>query len=93
KNEVRGPLRLKIDAHVIQQLGAELISGPDIALLELVKNSHDADASFCHIEINTNYVEKIGGKTYKGKITIQDNGHGMSRDVINKSWLTVSYSE
>ncbi|EGQ7674510.1 TPA: ATP-binding protein [Vibrio parahaemolyticus] len=93
KNEVRDPLRLKIDAHVIQQLGAELISGPDIALLELVKNSHDADASFCHIEINTNYVEKIGGKTYKGKITIQDNGHGMSRDVINKSWLTVSYSE
>ncbi|WP_159650441.1 sensor histidine kinase [Vibrio atypicus] len=93
EQEKTDPLRLKIDAHVIQQLGAELISGPDIALLELVKNSHDADASFCHIEINTNYIEKIGERTYKGKITIQDNGHGMTRDVINKSWLTVSYSE
>lgn len=98
-------LRLKIDAHVIQQLGAELISGPEIALLELIKNSHDADASFCYIEVDTNHVEVIDhieiidGKevkkpiTYKGKISIRDDGHGMDRDRINKSWLTVSYSE
>ncbi|HAS6084490.1 TPA: hypothetical protein I7120_05265 [Vibrio vulnificus] len=91
--EQQDPLKLKIDAHVIQQLGAELISGPDIALLELVKNAHDADATFCHIELNTHYKEKIGNITYHGKITIQDNGHGMTRDVINRSWLTVSYSE
>lgn len=46
--EQQDPLKLKIDAYVIQQLGAELISGPDIALVELIKNSHDADASFCY---------------------------------------------
>lgn len=98
-------LKLKIDAHVIQQLGAELISGPEIALLELIKNSHDADASFCYIEVDTNHIEVIdhieviNGKevktpiTYKGKISIRDDGHGMDRDRINKSWLTVSYSE
>jgi HSP90 family molecular chaperone len=99
------PLKLKIDAHVIQQLGAELISGPETALLELIKNSHDADASFCYIEVDTNYVEVIdhieiinGEKvitpiTYKGKISVRDNGHGMDRARINRSWLTVSYSE
>lgn len=99
------PLRLKIDAHVIQQLGAELISGPDIALVELIKNSHDADASFCHIDVDTEYretvehVEIIENKevktqrVYKGRISVRDNGHGMNRDRINRSWLTVSYSE
>jgi signal transduction histidine kinase len=102
---VLAPLKLKIDAHVIQQLGAELISGPETALLELIKNSHDADASFCYIEVDTNYVEVIdhieivNGEeiitpiTYIGKISVRDNGHGMDRARINRSWLTVSYSE
>lgn len=43
------PLQLKIDAQVIKQLGAELISGSEIALVELVKNSFDADSKYCHI--------------------------------------------
>ncbi|MGL0939207.1 ATP-binding protein [Vibrio vulnificus] len=105
QQEQQEPLKLKIDAHVIQQLGAELISGPDIALVELIKNSHDADASFCYIEVDTEYqetienLEIINGKevkterTYKGRISVRDNGHGMNRDRINRSWLTVSYSE
>ncbi|MED5325325.1 MAG: sensor histidine kinase [Pseudomonadota bacterium] len=86
-------LKLKIDAHVVRQLGAELISGPEIALLELVKNSFDADAYYCHVDILTNYTECIDGHVYKGKITIRDNGHGMSREVINRNWLTISHSE
>ncbi|HHQ4540867.1 sensor histidine kinase [Aeromonas caviae] len=101
----KAPLRLKIDAHVIQQLGAELISGPDIALVELIKNSHDADASFCHIDINTDYQETIehidivdgkeikNSRTYTGRISVRDDGHGMNRARINSSWLTVSYSD
>ncbi|NOH22347.1 sensor histidine kinase [Vibrio europaeus] len=105
EQEKPDPLKLKIDAHVIKQLGAELISGPDIALVELIKNSHDADASFCYIEVDTEYqetieyVEIIDGKkvntkqTYKGRISVKDNGHGMNRDRIDRSWLTVSYSE
>jgi len=44
-------LRLEIDAHVITQLGDELITDPGQALLELVKNSYDADASYCHVTI------------------------------------------
>ncbi|EOK5798514.1 ATP-binding protein [Vibrio vulnificus] len=103
--EQQDPLKLKIDAHVIQQLGAELISGPDIALVELIKNSHDADASFCYIEVDTEYQETIEHleiidgeevkteRIYKGRITIRDNGHGMNRERINRSWLTVSYSD
>ncbi|EJL6631212.1 ATP-binding protein [Vibrio cholerae] len=105
KEKKPDPLKLKIDAHVIQQLGAELISGPDIALVELIKNSHDADASFCYIEVDTGYTETveqitiingkevIEKKVYKGRISVRDNGHGMNRNRIDRSWLTVSYSE
>ncbi|HGE6064905.1 TPA: sensor histidine kinase [Vibrio cholerae] len=105
KEKKPDPLKLKIDAHVIQQLGAELISGPDIALVELIKNSHDADASFCYIEVDTEYTETIEHvtivdgkevreeKVYKGRISVRDNGHGMNRNRIDRSWLTVSYSE
>lgn len=86
------PLKLKIDANVVRQLGAELISGPEIAVLELIKNSFDADADYCQVDIDPNYVEIINGKAYQGKISIKDNGSGMSRETINSSWLTISYS-
>jgi signal transduction histidine kinase len=86
-------LTLKIDAHVVRQLGAELISGPEIALLELVKNSYDADAGYCYISINTDHSEFINGTNYEGLISVRDDGHGMSREVINRSWLTISHSE
>jgi len=85
-------LRLKIDAHVVRQLGEELISGADQALLELVKNSHDADATKCFIIIDTKHRETINGQELIGRIQISDNGHGMSRETINESWLTISRS-
>lgn len=52
-------LKLKIDAHVIRQLGAELITSPIVAITELIKNSHDADAKWCKLEIDSNYFEEI----------------------------------
>ncbi len=117
-------LKLKIDAHVIRQLGAELISSPIVAITELIKNSHDADAKWCKLEIDSEYSEEFevdpalypkdktlrlieeeteengekttkirGFKTFKGRVLVSDDGHGMERETINKSWLTVSYSE
>lgn len=105
-------LKLKIDAHVIRQLGAELITSPLVAITELIKNSHDADASWCNLEIDPTFIEQIevdpnlypndktlikrDNKIFKeflGKITVFDNGCGMGRETIDKSWLTVSYSD
>jgi len=50
-------LHLSVDAHVVVQLGEELISDAEQALLELVKNSYDADSKFCSIFIDTTYNE------------------------------------
>ena len=45
--------KLRIDARVVRQLGAELITDPEQALLELIKNAYDADADRCRVEIHT----------------------------------------
>ncbi len=50
---------LEIDAHVVRQLGEELITDSEQALLELVKNSYDADAEWCSVTIDTNYEETV----------------------------------
>jgi hypothetical protein len=43
----------EIDASVVFQLGESLITDSIQALMELVKNSYDADASFCRVSIST----------------------------------------
>jgi signal transduction histidine kinase len=50
---------LDIDAHVVHQLGDELITDSEQALLELVKNSYDADAEWCNVIIDTKATETI----------------------------------
>lgn len=47
------PLKLDIDAHVVRQLGDELITDTGQALLELIKNSYDADGDWCKVAIDT----------------------------------------
>jgi hypothetical protein len=43
----------EIDASVVFQLGESLITDAIQALMELVKNSYDADASYCKVVIST----------------------------------------
>lgn len=50
---------LDIDAQVVHQLGDELITDSEQALLELVKNSYDADAEWCNVVIDTTAVETV----------------------------------
>jgi Histidine kinase-, DNA gyrase B-, and HSP90-like ATPase len=39
----------EIHASVVFQLGESLITNPVQALLELIKNSYDADATYCKV--------------------------------------------
>ena len=73
-------LQFRVSAELKNILGRDLITSPDIAILELVKNSYDAHATKVEITFNDDY------------IAIADNGKGMSKnDLINK-WLFVAYS-
>lgn len=54
---------LKVGAHVLVQLGSELVTDVEQAILECVKNAYDADAPGCKIEI---YTREIGAKLEVG---------------------------
>ena len=87
--------RFDINPHVIRQLGEELVPDEMTALMELIKNAYDADASYVKIDINTtgNYTgEALTYSNHKGYIVVEDSGVGMDDEAIVKSWLTISYS-
>ncbi|MBP9151692.1 MAG: ATP-binding protein [Flavobacteriales bacterium] len=73
--------RFKPRARLLLQLGDQLIKNESIALVELVKNSYDADAQKVDI-----YMEHVDDKE-KGIIIIEDDGCGMSADIVEKVWL------
>ena len=72
----------RITPRVIAHLGESLIKNESIALLELVKNSYDADATMCDV-----FFEETQGKI--SRITISDNGSGMNADIIRNVWLVI----
>ncbi|MGQ3481761.1 ATP-binding protein [Paenibacillus sp. TY11] len=73
-------------ARVVIQLGEQLIENEIVALLELIKNSYDADAKNVVIEINTVTQTNFG----QGYIKISDNGNGMNKEQISKGFLLIS---
>jgi hypothetical protein len=74
-----------IDARAILTLGRDSIKDHKTALLELVKNSYDADATKVEIEIIC--------ATSSQYIRVADNGCGMTEDEVDKYWLRIGYSE
>ena len=63
-----------------------MIKSEDIALLELIKNAYDADASYCLVEM-TDVSDKD-----KGRIVIEDDGCGMDIALIRNVWLEIGTS-
>lgn len=71
----------KPKAHILRLLGNELIKSPIMAIYELVKNSYDADSRYVNVDFK--YIEN----TKKSIISIEDNGTGLTSDVIENVWL------
>ena len=88
------PARFDINAAVVFRLGEELITDVVQALVELVKNSYDADATWVKVTIDTRGPNK-SGRNYDqatGVIAVQDDGHGMDELMIHRGWLTIANS-
>ena len=73
-------LQFKVSAELKNILGRDLITSPNIAVLELVKNSYDAHATKVEITFG------------EDSLVIADNGKGMSLDDLKNKWLFVAYS-
>ncbi len=73
--------KFRVRARLLEQLGEQLIKNAGIALIELVKNAYDADAS----EVSV-IMKEVDNPT-NGQIIIEDNGCGMDMDIIKNVWL------
>lgn len=77
----KGILRFRPKARLLYILGHELIADEAIAVIELVKNCYDADAQEVHVTL-TDVADKE-----KGRMEIRDDGHGMTKDIIEEAWM------
>ena len=77
---------ISIAARLIYHLGEQLISDELVALLELIKNSYDADATRCVVKIDSVAETPYG----PGVITIQDNGNGMLPYTVENDFLRLA---
>jgi signal transduction histidine kinase len=83
--------KLRPRARIIRTIGDQLISGPEAALIELVKNAYDADSPFVHITI----APPVDGIWLGdcGLITVIDHGHGMTAADITDKWFEPATSD
>ena len=71
-----------VTSRVISHLGESLIKNESIALLELVKNSYDANARHCWVDF-TYQLDTLH------RIKIEDDGDGMTMSIIQTVWLVI----
>jgi signal transduction histidine kinase len=76
--------RFFVDAKTLIHLGRDSIKDHTTALIELVKNSYDADANNVEIEILCTKKADL--------IRVSDNGFGMTKDQLVNNWLRIGYS-
>lgn len=78
-------LSFKTNARHIGQLGRELVTDFVTALVELIKNSYDADAECISISIENT-------KELSSRIIIADTGSGMTQEDFEKKWMMIGTS-
>ena len=72
-------------ARLLTMLGDQLIKNEQIAVIELIKNAYDADADW--VKVSFEGFTKSFGITKDSRIVIEDNGCGMSANIIEESWM------
>jgi signal transduction histidine kinase len=78
-----GPPRFTVDTRLFRELGELLVGRDSTALVELIKNAYDADATRVTV-----YGERL--ETESGFIVITDNGNGMTPDEFEDGFLRIA---
>ena len=77
-------LKFSVDTHIFRELGELLVGRDSTALLELIKNSYDADAT----QVVVTAVDL--GVPDRGSIVIADNGCGMDQSRFENGFLRIA---
>ena len=80
-SRISGTQALRPRARILRTFGNELTSSETVAVIELVKNAYDADAT--RVLVRFQGPLEIG----HGTIEVMDNGHGMSLETIQTTWM------
>lgn len=75
--------KMTVDLSVVESLGINLYSNAAAVLSELVANAYDADATLVEIDWKQN----------GSKVTIVDDGCGMTKEELNDRFLVVGYKK
>ncbi len=76
-----GRISFSVESRILRELGERLVKQPEVAILELIKNAYDADATECVVETND-----------RTMIVVTDDGHGMTLEQFRSTWMRVGTS-
>lgn len=79
-------LKFKPYARLLTMLGDQLIKNERVALVELIKNAYDADASWVKVTFE-GFDADFRPQGAHAWIVIEDDGLGMTLDVIENHWV------
>ncbi|MGD0233174.1 MAG: sensor histidine kinase [Syntrophorhabdales bacterium] len=74
----KGTAAFETEGRLLQELGERLVSRADVALVELIKNAYDADASLCRVS-----------RTHDAVIIV-DDGHGITQREFLDKWMRIA---
>ncbi|MCY4481291.1 MAG: ATP-binding protein [Spirochaetaceae bacterium] len=81
----RPPLSIRPYARLLTMLGEQLLKNERVALVELIKNSYDADAS--RVDVLFEGFSKNMTKQNHARIVVQDDGSGMTVEMVHRAWM------
>ena len=73
-----GSLSFSVQTRILRELGERLVKQPEVALLELVKNAYDADATECVISHGA-----------ADAVTVADDGTGITLETFENGWMSI----
>lgn len=87
----------KVSARTAKLIGLENFSNEEGAIIELVKNTYDADAKNCVLVFDIKHILSINDKgeevkqfnNVDSRIFVIDNGVGMTDGIISNQWMTI----
>jgi signal transduction histidine kinase len=94
-------LTFTVDSALLSELGEKLVETAHIALVELVKNAYDADATQTIVRIipsdqvvplvqTSSRTIKIFGKAVGPEVHVVDNGSGMTFQDVRNYWMRIA---
>lgn len=95
--------KMSFDSRIIEHLGKDLITAPEVALIELIKNSIDAKSQIINLNLYSSFSDKIlqnhnaffdiniveSDLLNKPCILVEDFGVGMNESLMEEGFLKV----